>query len=151
MLSNKYNYQDEEPIIKKVKKTREKKVKEVKESEPEVYKMIRETREARENKIKEVDDDAESDEEDACITPLQSALTTKIEGGSKSGNLALNAFHPMVLHTSKYDTKFIDTLKTENEELKKHLGDLRKLHTFNDRLNNINHTVHRMKIKLNKF
>ena len=28
MLSNKYNYQDEEPIIKKVKKTREKKVKE---------------------------------------------------------------------------------------------------------------------------
>lgn len=164
MLSNKYNYQDDEPIIKKTRKPREKKVKEVKEvDEPEVYKIIRETREARLKPTKEIidEDDAEDDdaedthsEIEAYIAPLTSNKTTKFEGGSsnekvkKTGNLALNGFHPLAL---KYDTKFVDTLKTENEELKKHLHDLRKLHSYNDRLNHINHTAHRMKIKLSQF
>lgn len=158
MLSKKYNYQDDEPIIKKARKPREKKVKEVKVvEEPEVYKIIRETREARQkpNTIKyeelEEDDDEEENRAEQQPTSISNNLPMTVSA-SGARNMALNAFHPLTLKTHPiYDDKIVDTLKTENEELKKHLTDLRKLHTFNDRLNHINHSVHRMKIKLSQF
>lgn len=157
MLSNKYNYKDDEPVLKKPKKVREKKIKESKEvDEPEVYRIIRETRKARDMKkgameADVVDDDDEEDEQVVNATPLIAQKLNNFVGegrSEKSKNIALNAFHPVSL---KYDMKFIDTLKTENEELKKHLADLRQIHSYNDRLNHINHSVHRMKIKLNNF
>ena len=161
MLSNKYNYKEDEPIIKKARKPRVNKIKEVKEvDEPEVYKMIRETREARNkgpynilDEDDEDDEDADENKKEACIpthAPLSTARIIGSSGPKKPGNLALNAFHPLSLKTP-YDEKFINTLKTENDELKKHVKDLRQLHSFNDRLNYINHNAHKMKIKLSSF
>lgn len=150
MISNKYNYEDDEPLITKKHKVRDKPIKEVKETiEPEVYKLLRETREARmkpSNKD-ELDEDDEYDEIDKVVntTPLDTHKKPLIEGEMKA---RFNDFHPVSL---KYNEKFVSSLKTENDDLKRHLADLRNFHTYNDRLNSVHHTAHRMKIKLSQF
>lgn len=163
MLSKKYTL-DDEPILQK--KVRTKKVKDVKSArsepkiEPEVYKILKETREARllHNKpipygqLEEEDDDEEEDfKEVSTDTP------TKIEGGSmlqKTDNMTfkqnkISSFHP-VIH-EKYNEQFVQGLKGENEELRKHINDLKQIHRYNHSLNSINHYSHQMKIRLGEF
>jgi hypothetical protein len=151
MIRNKYNYEDDEPVIIKKRKTREKPTKEVKEAdEPEVYKILRETREARNKPSSKAELDEDEDEEEVVekvvnTTPLVKAVKPIIEPVRKPD---ISAFHPVQL---KYDDKFISSLKNENDDLKKHLADLRQFHSYNDRLNSVHHIAHRMKIKLSQF
>lgn len=128
LLSKSYNYTDDEPIIKK--KGRKTKIVKEEPNEPEVLKKIRNTRLARSDK-KQVEDDEDDEEELPIIEPKKKPLSY---------------FEPIV--HPKYDEKFIDNLKVENDTLKKHIDDLKKIHSYNSSLNQINHFSHQMKIKL---
>lgn len=166
MLSKKYTL-DDEPLLQK--KVRTKKVKGTRSEpkiEPEVYKILKETREARlqHNKpipygqLNEEDDDEDEDFiETTKGIPLEPAETEKIKGGSmlqKTDNMTfkqnnISNFHP-VIH-EKYNEQFVQGLKGENEELKKHINDLKQIHRYNHSLNSINHYSHQMKIRLGEF
>lgn len=161
MLSKKYKYDDDPLIVKeKVKKPPKKKAD---KPEPEVYKIIKETREARLQHNKptpfgaiEEDDDIEENEEESFMTPHDFVQTKKIEGGTSivkndktDKNNNLSNFHPVV--HQKYDDKFVQSLRGENEELKKHIDDLKQIHRYNHSLNSINHYSHQMKIRLGNF
>jgi len=159
MLNKKYAYEDDEPLIpKKVRTKKAQKEPKIVE-EPEVYKILKETREARlqHNKptpygaLEEVED--EDNDEVSCMTPHDFVQTKKFEGGTsiveneKPDNIS--NFHP-VIH-EKYDEKFVHNLRGENEELKKHIDDLKQIHRYNHSLNSINHYSHQMKIRLGNF
>ena len=152
MIRNKYNYEDDEPIIVKKRKTREKPTKEVKEiNEPEVYKILRETREAR-NKG-ELDEESDNDDNEEIekvvnTTPLVKPIKPIKPIIEPIRKPDISVFHPVQL---KYDDKFISSLKNENDDLKRHITDLRQFHAYNDRLNSVHHIAHRMKIKLSQF
>jgi len=148
MIRSKYNYEDDEPLIGKKRKTREKPIKEVKQ-EQEVYKILRETREARNKPSSKAELDEESEDEEiekvVNTPPLVKPIKPIIEPVMKP---VVSAFHPVQL---KYDDKFINSLKNENDDLKRHITDLRQFHAYNDRLNSVHHIAHRMKIKLSNF